>query len=226
MFFYRTLGGIAWLCESMSRTSTNGIPFDLLVAGSCGVSMCVGWPEASAALALGDPGSLGNPLASLGLEMLALLGLMLILYMRLTRFVVFKKQAVLNAGSKGASSSTYNLEAWVTGYFSKSQKRRHFNVVPCRLQFEGFQSWNALATINTSRSFSGFTVRKEIGEWDLCVDLGNGVQIEEGTIFFGSKAHPALRFVGRRTDSAILGFADIEERESFYRLNALSRHVE
>lgn len=225
MFIYRILGWVAWACESMSRSTSSLVPMDIVIAVGCGYSMWIGWPEASAAIVQGVPDSMGNPWVTMGFVMGSTLGLGLIFYMRVTRYVVFKKRAALQSIRRGASSPTVDLEVWVTGYFRLSQKRRHFNVVPCKLKPQGTLGWIVQATIDTSQYFYGALSRKQIGEWELSFDLGDCLRMEEGTVFFGSKVYPAVRFVGSRTrEPAILGFASPVERETFYRLNALSRH--
>ncbi len=224
MFIYRILGGVAWACESMSHDTSSFVPIDILLAIGCGVGLWIVWPEASAALLWGAPGSFGNVWVTMSAELVAALGLGLILYMRATRFVVFKKGAALQASRRGPSSPTEDLGVWATGYFRTSKKRRHFNAVPCRLKPKDPLGWSAQATIDTSQYFYGALSRKQVDEWELSLDLSDCLRIEEGTVFFGSKAHPAVRTVGGSRETAILEFPTPVKREAFCRLNDLSRH--
>jgi hypothetical protein len=222
MFVYRILGAVAWACESMSRTSTNLIPGDVIIGVLCGTGMWIGWPETLNALTLGSPGSVGNPLAVIALELLSCFGLGLIAYMRFSHFVVFKKGTTLKSlkMSKPIPEGT-ELKTWVSGFFESSTKqRRYFNSVPSVLTTQNYQGWTAKATIDTSRSFYGTTYNKAIGVWDLPIDLDCCSVVEEGTIYFGSKMHQAIRLIDSNA-SKIIGFASLEERQAFCRVNSL-----
>jgi hypothetical protein len=209
----------------MSRSTSSFVPGDIVLAIGCGVAIWIGWPEASAAIVRGVPGSMGNPWVTMGFVLGAALGLGVIFYMRATRFVVFKKEAVLQVVHRGASSPAEDLGVWITGYFLSLKKRRHFNAVPCRLKSQGNLGWSAQATIDTSEYFYGALSNKQVREWELSLDLGDCLKIEEGTVFFGSKVYPAVQIVGGRTrETAILGFLTSVEREAFCRLNSLSPH--
>jgi hypothetical protein len=225
MVIYRILGGVAWACESMSRSTSSFIPGDIGLAIGCGVALWIGLPEVSVFIFRGVPDSIGNPWLTMSFLLGAIVGLGLILYMRVTRFVVFKKGAALQVIRRGASSPTEELRVWVTGYFRSLKKRRHFNVVPCRLEPQGILGWSAQATIDTSQYLYGALSHKQVDEWKLSLDLGSYPQIEEGTILFGSKIYSAVRIMGGRTrEPVILGFPTPAEQEAFCRLNALSRY--
>jgi hypothetical protein len=128
------------------------------------------------------------------------------------RNTVFRRQAVPadGAGSQAAAPSGI---VRATGTFMLEKHKKRFIDTPAVLGTLDNGDLALFANVDASSNFMGVTYAKREGIWILPIARGSLQAIEEGTMYFGRRARPAVRFTYRdgasdRTRTAIVGVPD------------------
>jgi hypothetical protein len=127
----------------------------------------------------------------------------------LKRNVIFRPSGVLDGVSTPSSGPITTL---ATGTFHLDKHRKHFITVPTALGTLETGDTAAFANVDASSNFLGVTYAKRAGIWVLPIAQGSVVAIEHGTLYFGRRTLPSVRFEYRepgtdKTRTAILSLS-------------------
>jgi hypothetical protein len=131
----------------------------------------------------------------------AVTGAVLLLFLVLTikQNVIFRPAAMLAEISLPPAAEN---TMFATGMFVLEKHKKRFINVPTVLGTLDTGDLAAFANVDASSNFMGVTYATRAGIWVLPIACGSLQGIEEGTLYFGRRALPAVRFQYRDASSA------------------------
>ena len=141
----------------------------------------------------GDSGSWLTGAAASG----AVVGLYLLLTLK--RNTIFVRGTAGADGAVDAAGDPRQLRA--TGTFLLDKHAQRFIEMPAALGTLDNGDLAVLANVDASSNFMGVKYQDRAGIWMLPVESGSLHNVEEGTLYYGTRRSPALRFAYRETMS-------------------------
>ena len=155
----------------------------------------------------------------------AVVGLFLLLTFK--RNVIFVPGA--SASAPVSASAETAGEVYATGTFTLDKHSARFISVPSAVSRLDNGDFAALANVDASSTFMGMKYRDRTGVWMMHMAAGSIEKIQEGVLYFGRRATPAVKFqyrdgISSRTRTAILSVPVTETRANVVaELTALRR---
>lgn len=119
----------------------------------------------------------------------------LLLLLTVKRNTIFRRGAVPPPDSAAAGQGTPELRA--TGTFVLDKHTRRFIDIPAVVAPLENGDMGVFANVDASSNFMGVTYAKRSGMWVLPIARGSVQGVEEGMLYYGTRARPAARFTYR-----------------------------
>ena len=124
-------------------------------------------------------------------------------------FLTLKRNTIFVRGAASAADAIDTGEMYATGTFTLDKHTCRFIDVPAALTRLDNGDIAAFANVDASSSFMGMKYEDRSGIWTLQIAAGSVDAIQEGVLYYGRSARPALRFTYRdalsnRSRTAIL----------------------